>query len=83
MDKVANSILKIPDMEQNSSVTRSNVEPYMLGALYGLAVGDALGAPYEFQQRRSYIVSGQMEDSYIFMDECKPLPAGTWTDDTR
>ena len=55
----------------------------LLGTLYGLAVGDALGMPYEFQRRGSYTPSTNMEESHTFFHMGKPLPAGTWTDDTR
>lgn len=61
----------------------SDLRSRLRGSLYGLAVGDALGAPYEFKGRRAYKVSGNMEDSYIFKHDGKPLKAGTWTDDTR
>ncbi|KAH8113006.1 ADP-ribosylglycohydrolase [Phellopilus nigrolimitatus] len=50
------------------------------GALYGLAVGDALGAPYEFKRRGSYAVSGEMEKSNT--PGRSRMGAGTWTDDT-
>ncbi|MDG1728092.1 MAG: ADP-ribosylglycohydrolase family protein [Emcibacteraceae bacterium] len=55
----------------NESASRS------IGALIGLAIGDALGAPVEFKPRGSfdeingYISGGQFN-----------LPAGAWTDDT-
>lgn len=67
------------DSTDATAVLRSRLR----GALYGLAVGDALGAPYEFQRRGKYEVSQNMEDSYTFLHEGKPLKAGTWTDDTR
>lgn len=55
----------------------------MLGSLYGLSVGDALGGPYEFQRRGSYTPSTEMEESHTFYtDDGKPLPKGSWTDDT-
>ena len=54
----------------------------MLGSLYGLSVGDALGAPYEFKARGTYNITSEMEESYIFKYKGNPLPAGTWTDDT-
>lgn len=48
-----------------------------IGAVLGLAVGDALGAPFEFQ-RRDRIPSPlpAFERSWL------GLPPGTWTDDT-
>jgi hypothetical protein len=64
-------------MMQNPSF-RSRI----LGSLYGLAVGDALGAPYEFTVRGKYTVTSEMEESHIFTYKGNPLPAGTWTDDT-
>jgi len=54
----------------------------ILGSLYGLPVGDALGAPYEFRERGSYTVTSEMEESHIFKYKGNPLPPGTWTDDT-
>jgi ADP-ribosyl-[dinitrogen reductase] hydrolase len=53
------------------------------GSLYGLVSGDALGGPYEFRRRGSYEVSPDMVESETFQHKGKPLPAGTWTDDTR
>lgn len=46
------------------------------GALVGLAVGDALGAPYEFKRRDTFKCTG-MVDGGTF-----DLKAGQWTDDT-
>ena len=47
------------------------------GALVGLAIGDALGAPVEFQRRGSFqLVTDMMSGGYF------RLPAGAWTDDT-
>ena len=60
-----------------------NLQSRLRGSLYGLAVGDALGAPYEFNARGSYEVTGNMEDSCTFTKDGNPLKAGTWTDDTR
>lgn len=54
----------------------------ILGSLYGLPVGDALGAPYEFRVRGRYTVTSEMEESRIFKYQGRPLPPGTWTDDT-
>ncbi|KAG8946818.1 hypothetical protein FRC00_009399 [Tulasnella sp. 408] len=61
----------------------STIRSRMLGSLYGLSVGDALGGPYEFQSRGSYKPSGDMEESHTFYtQDDKPLPKGSWTDDT-
>ena len=47
------------------------------GAFLGLAIGDALGAPVEFQRRGSFEpISGYREGGKF------GLPAGAWTDDT-
>lgn len=52
---------------------------HIYGAIYGVAVGDALGVPYEFCQRKN-----------IALNPCVDMigygtfnkPAGTWSDDT-
>lgn len=49
----------------------------MKGALLGLAVGDALGAPIEFEKRDSY----EHVNGYLSGGPFK-LEAGQWTDDT-
>ncbi|KAG9015246.1 hypothetical protein FRB90_004866 [Tulasnella sp. 427] len=55
----------------------------MLGSLYGLSVGDALGGPYEFKRRGSYSPSPDMKESHTFFTkDGQPLPKGSWTDDT-
>lgn len=46
-----------------------------LGALIGLAVGDALGAPVEFCSRGSFEPVTGMRSGGVFK-----LPAGAWTD---
>ncbi len=47
------------------------------GALVGLAIGDALGAPVEFKDRGSFPEVREMLAGGYFK-----LPAGAWTDDT-
>jgi ADP-ribosyl-[dinitrogen reductase] hydrolase len=49
----------------------------ILGSLLGLAVGDALGAPIEFETRDSYTPITQMRAGGPFN-----LQIGQWTDDT-
>lgn len=49
----------------------------MIGAVYGLAVGDALGAPVEFSRRGSYPWVKDYASGGPFN-----LKAGEWTDDT-
>lgn len=48
-----------------------------LGAMVGLAVGDALGAPVEFCRRDTFEPVTDMRPGGFFK-----LPAGAWTDDT-
>jgi ADP-ribosylglycohydrolase len=45
------------------------------GAMIGLAVGDALGAPVEFQSRPVFVTDYQEAKNW-------KIPAGAWTDDT-
>ena len=45
-------------------------------AVYGAAVGDALGVPYEFCWR------GEFECTGMVGYGCHNQPAGTWSDDT-
>lgn len=45
-------------------------------AVFGLAIGDALGVPYEFNARGTFECTGMI--GYGTYDE----PAGTWSDDT-
>lgn len=44
--------------------------------MYGLAIGDALGVPYEFQQRDTFTCTGMVGHG------THNQPAGTWSDDT-
>ncbi len=48
-----------------------------VGALLGLAIGDALGAPVEFKRRDTFEPVTDMRSGGYFK-----LPAGAWTDDT-
>jgi ADP-ribosyl-[dinitrogen reductase] hydrolase len=51
-----------------------------LGACYGLLVGDALGAPYEFRTRGNYEISSD----YVICETFGHVnfPLGGWTDDS-
>lgn len=50
--------------------------PALRDAIYGLAVGDALGVPYEFRPRGSFTCMGMVGHG------THDQPAGTWSDDT-
>lgn len=52
------------------------MEERLREAVYGLAVGDAVGVPYEFKRRGSFQCAGMI--GYGTHDQ----PAGTWSDDT-
>ncbi|EJD00432.1 ADP-ribosylglycohydrolase [Fomitiporia mediterranea MF3/22] len=70
-------------MSTSVVTTVNQLRSHLKGALYGLAVGDALGAPYEFRTRGNYAVSGMMEASFTFtLPDGRPMEPGTWTDDT-
>lgn len=45
-------------------------------AVFGLAIGDALGVPYEFRERGSFECKGMTGHG------SHDQPAGTWSDDT-
>lgn len=51
-------------------------EHHLRDAVYGLAVGDALGVPYEFQARDTFECHGMTGHG------THHKPAGTWSDDT-
>ena len=59
------------------TTTSHEVRGRALGAVVGLAVGDALGAPVEFKARDSFPPVTEMMAGGYFR-----LPAGAWTDDT-
>lgn len=59
------------------TTTSHEVRGRALGALVGLAVGDALGAPVEFKARDSFPPVTEMIAGGYFR-----LPVGAWTDDT-
>ncbi len=50
--------------------------PTLRDAIYGLAVGDALGVPYEFRPRGTFTCTGMVGHG------THDQPAGTWSDDT-
>ena len=48
----------------------------MTDAILGLAIGDALGVPYEFEQRGTFTCTDMV------VHGSNDQPAGTWSDDT-
>ena len=64
-------------MNASSAKIEASREDRAFGAIVGLAVGDALGAPVEFCRRDTFEpVTGMRAGGYF------KLPAGAWTDDT-
>lgn len=58
---------------------QDRIYPYdydMYHAIFGLAIGDALGVPFEFEERGTFECEGMT--GYGTHDQ----PAGTWSDDT-
>lgn len=55
----------------------TNVEDRIRGCMFGLAIGDALGAPVEFKERDTFPI---VKD-YLPIEHYN-LPPGSWTDDT-
>ena len=64
-------------MNASSAKVEASPEDRALGAIVGLAVGDALGAPVEFCRRDTFEPVTDMRAGGYFN-----LPAGAWTDDT-
>lgn len=58
-------------------INDSDQQDRALGALIGLAIGDALGAPVEFKRRGQFPLITDMVGGGKFK-----LPPGAWTDDT-
>lgn len=52
------------------------MNPKLKDAIYGLAIGDAIGVPYEFKARGSFVCTDMI--GYGTHDQ----PEGTWSDDT-
>lgn len=50
--------------------------PTLRDCIYGQAVGDALGVPYEFRPRGTFLCTGMAGHG------SHNQPAGTWSDDT-
>lgn len=63
------------------------IKDKIFGAFYGCAIGDALGMPLEFQNKKRRQKTGIVKDmlsgdTFDGHDDFKMLPKGTWTDDT-
>ena len=58
-------------------MTEHCVRHYAKGAFYGLIIGDALGAPFEFKDRDSFRCDGRYSSGGIW--QARP---GEWTDDS-
>ena len=60
------------DVEPNEKAGRGT----LAAAVWGAAVGDALGVPYEFKPRGTFECRGMVGHG------THDQPAGTWSDDT-
>ena len=58
-------------------MNQDDIKNSIMGSLFGLAIGDALGAPVEFEDPGSFPPVTGFQSGGPFN-----LPAGTWTDDT-
>lgn len=65
-----------PESEPVKVSPPSIAQDKLKAVLYGLAIGDALGVPYEFQQRDTFTCTGMVGHG------THNQPAGTWSDDT-
>ena len=73
----------LPDSFNEALSAKSKSSPFKdraRGMLVGLAVGDALGAPFQFGNS-SYAIEDNIND-LMHMHENHVLPKGVWTDDT-
>jgi ADP-ribosylglycohydrolase len=57
-----------------------NVMTNLHKAVYGFAIGDAIGLPYEFKKRGTFNCTNMRAST--FQDSHFPLPLGSWSDDT-
>lgn len=65
-----------PESEPVKVSPPSIAQDKLKAVMYGLAIGDALGVPYEFQQRDTFTCTGMVGHGTYNQ------PAGTWSDDT-
>lgn len=66
-------------LKQNVLTTPTNQTKQIISALFGIAVGDALGVPVEFNSRQT-IAKNPVTDMTGY--GTYNLPAGTWSDDS-
>lgn len=64
-------------LTENYGIRAGSIEDRAVGALVGLAVGDALGTPVEFMTRSTFAPVTGMQGGGVFQ-----LAPGEWTDDT-
>lgn len=62
--------------EDSKQIGLYNRKQQVQAVIYGLAIGDAIGVPFEFRERDTYTVKDMV--GYGTYN----LPAGTWSDDT-
>ena len=65
-----------PEEKENYMQKISPYNQQLYDAIFGFAIGDALGVPYEFQERGSFLCTD------LTGYGCHHQPAGTWSDDT-
>ncbi len=65
-----------PEEKENYMQKISPYNKKLYDAIFGFAIGDALGVPYEFQERGSFLCTD------LTGYGCHHQPAGTWSDDT-
>lgn len=65
-----------PESEPAKASPPSLAQDKLKAVIYGLAIGDALGVPYEFQQRDTFTCTR------LTGHGTHNQPAGTWSDDT-
>lgn len=65
-----------PESEPVKVSPPSIAQDKLKAVVYGLAIGDALGVPYEFQQRDTFTCTG------LTGHGTHNQPTGTWSDDT-
>jgi ADP-ribosyl-[dinitrogen reductase] hydrolase len=72
-------------MERNNAMAQAqiNIEDRILGGLWGLLIGDALGVPYEFKQPRELPPASQIDfhPPAGYPRTYPTVPPGTWSDD--